>query len=90
MPEGSRDRRNLEAILGGAERSRDLVKQILAFARAGRAERLEHERVDVIIGGMLVLARLMAHLGSDRCLASESDILDGLARTLLTPRLRLA
>jgi PAS domain S-box-containing protein len=31
--EGSRERRNFDMILAGAERSRDLVKQILAFSR---------------------------------------------------------
>jgi PAS domain S-box-containing protein len=33
QPEGSRERRNLDLILVGAERSRDLVKQIVAFSR---------------------------------------------------------
>jgi PAS domain S-box-containing protein len=46
LPEGSRERRNLDTVLGGAERSRDLVKQILAFARAERTER-QGESVDV-------------------------------------------
>jgi PAS domain S-box-containing protein len=35
QPEGSRERRNLELIHAGATRSRDLVKQILAFSRKG-------------------------------------------------------
>jgi PAS domain S-box-containing protein len=42
QPEGSRDRHNLDAVLNGAERARDLVKQILAFSRkedeAGQAQ----------------------------------------------------
>jgi signal transduction histidine kinase len=37
--EGSRERRNLDIILIGAERSRDLVKQILAFSRKEEEER---------------------------------------------------
>jgi signal transduction histidine kinase len=36
---GSRERRNLDLILAGAERSRDLVKQILAFSRKEGEER---------------------------------------------------
>jgi PAS domain S-box-containing protein len=39
LPEESRDRRNLAMVLAGAERSRDLVKQILAFSRQGDDER---------------------------------------------------
>jgi two-component system cell cycle sensor histidine kinase/response regulator CckA len=39
QPEGSRERRNLDLILGGAERSRDLVKQILAFSRKEEEQR---------------------------------------------------
>jgi signal transduction histidine kinase len=33
LPQGSRERRNLDMVMAGAERSRDLVKQILSFAR---------------------------------------------------------
>jgi|GEM_PF-2792014 signal transduction histidine kinase/PAS domain-containing protein len=33
LPEGSRERRNLDTVMIGAERARDLVKQILAFSR---------------------------------------------------------
>jgi PAS domain S-box-containing protein len=46
QPEGSRERRNLELILAGAERSRDLVKQILAFSRKDTEERAK-QNVDV-------------------------------------------
>jgi exopolyphosphatase/guanosine-5'-triphosphate,3'-diphosphate pyrophosphatase len=43
---------------------------------------VEAGRADVIVGGVLVLSRLMRHLGSSACLVSESDILDGLAISL--------
>jgi PAS domain S-box-containing protein len=33
LPQASRERRNLDMVVTGAERSRDLVKQILAFSR---------------------------------------------------------
>jgi signal transduction histidine kinase len=46
LPEESRDRRNLGTVLVGAERSRDLVKQILAFSRKEDVESRE-ESVDV-------------------------------------------
>jgi exopolyphosphatase / guanosine-5'-triphosphate,3'-diphosphate pyrophosphatase len=35
-------------------------------------------RQDVIVGGALILATVMTHLGFFECLVSESDILDGL------------
>jgi signal transduction histidine kinase len=41
LPEESRERRNLMTALGGAERSRDLVKQILAFSRKDDEPRQE-------------------------------------------------
>jgi exopolyphosphatase / guanosine-5'-triphosphate,3'-diphosphate pyrophosphatase len=43
---------------------------------------LEPERVDVIVGGMLVLVAIMRHLDVAELLVSEADILDGLVRTL--------
>jgi PAS domain S-box-containing protein len=46
LPEESRERRNLETVLVGAERSRDLVKQILAFSRKEGAPR-RGEAVDL-------------------------------------------
>jgi signal transduction histidine kinase len=46
LPDGSRERRNLATVLTGAERSRDLVKQILAFSRMEEEVR-RRESVDV-------------------------------------------
>jgi PAS domain S-box-containing protein len=46
LPDGSRERRNLAIVLTGAERSRDLVKQILAFSRKEEEER-RRESVDL-------------------------------------------
>ena len=42
-------------------------------------------REDVIVGGVLILAVVMATFERDRCLVSEDDILDGLAASLLAP-----
>jgi hypothetical protein len=44
---------------------------------------MEAARVPVIVGGLIVLDELLGRLGAARCLTSESDILDGLVRTLL-------
>ncbi len=70
-------RSDVEALLG----------ELAGLPLAQRRERpaMEVERADVIVGGAIVLAELMAVTGADRCLVSESDILDGLAMTLLGP-----
>jgi hypothetical protein len=44
---------------------------------------LEAGRVDVIVGGAIVLVTILRALGFDDVLVSEADILDGLARTTL-------
>ena len=44
---------------------------------------MEEGRVDVIVGGLCVLVRIMRQFEFDRCLVSEADILDGLAMSLL-------
>ncbi|HEY6533207.1 MAG TPA: Ppx/GppA phosphatase family protein [Acidimicrobiales bacterium] len=46
---------------------------------------LERERADVIVGGMCVFVGLMRRLGIAECLVSESDILDGLAMSMVQP-----
>jgi exopolyphosphatase/guanosine-5'-triphosphate,3'-diphosphate pyrophosphatase len=43
---------------------------------------LEPERVDVIVGGVVVLATVLRTFGFDEVLVSEDDILDGLVRDL--------
>jgi exopolyphosphatase / guanosine-5'-triphosphate,3'-diphosphate pyrophosphatase len=40
-------------------------------------------REDVIVGGALILSVVMERLGFDRCLVSETDILDGMVAELL-------
>ncbi len=44
---------------------------------------LESERAEVIVGGMCILVRIMRYFGFEECLVSESDILDGIVRTLI-------
>jgi exopolyphosphatase/guanosine-5'-triphosphate,3'-diphosphate pyrophosphatase len=43
---------------------------------------LDPERVDVIVGGVIVLAAILRTFEFDEVLVSEQDILDGLARSL--------
>jgi exopolyphosphatase/guanosine-5'-triphosphate,3'-diphosphate pyrophosphatase len=44
---------------------------------------LEPERVDVIVGGAVVLVAILRTFDFDELLVSEADILDGLARSLI-------
>ena len=43
---------------------------------------LESGRVDVIVGGAIVLVSILRVLGYDEVLVSEADILDGLVRSI--------
>lgn len=56
---------------------------ILPVAERRLRPGLEPERADVIVGGAAVLAEVMATLDFDELIASESDLLDGLAEDLL-------
>ena len=44
---------------------------------------LESQRADVIVGGLCVLVAIFRRFGLSECLVSESDILDGVAMSLL-------
>lgn len=69
--------------------SRDAVEDVFrTLATEAWADRihnpgLERERADVIVGGCCVLVQIFRTFGFDECLVSESDILDGLAASLL-------
>lgn len=62
-----------------------LLGELAGRDQAGRLALagLEPARADVIVGGALLLATLLDHLGFDGCLVSESDILDGMVASLL-------
>lgn len=72
--------------------TRPRVEAILAelagdtAAQRGRRAGVEPGRVDVIVGGTIVLAALMEHFDFDVCLTSEADILDGMIMSLLGQR----
>lgn len=64
--------------------TRDAVEDVFrTLATESRDDRvfnpgLSAERADVIVGGCIVLVSFMRHFGFEKCLVSESDILDGL------------
>ena len=62
----------------------EVTASLLAQTRAARATIgvMHPGRVDVIGGGALVLDRIMTRFGFDEVLASEHDILDGMAWSL--------
>ena len=68
--------------------TKDAVEDVFrTLATENREDRLanpgmEEGRVDVIVGGLCVLVRIMRQFEFDQCLVSESDILDGLAMSL--------
>ena len=63
----------------------DVFRTLATESREDRAANpgLEPARVDVIVGGALILVGIMRHFDFDECLVSEADILDGLAASLL-------
>jgi exopolyphosphatase/guanosine-5'-triphosphate,3'-diphosphate pyrophosphatase len=70
------------------ELTRAAVEDVFrTLATENRADRLgnpglEAGRADVIVGGLCILVQIMRQLDLDRCLVSESDILDGLVMSL--------
>jgi exopolyphosphatase/guanosine-5'-triphosphate,3'-diphosphate pyrophosphatase len=63
----------------------DVFRTLVTETRSERLDNpgLEEARADVIVGGMCVFVMIMRRLALDSCLVSESDILDGLALSLL-------
>ncbi|HET6950619.1 MAG TPA: Ppx/GppA phosphatase family protein [Acidimicrobiales bacterium] len=63
----------------------DVFRTLATEARADRIHNpgLEEARADVIVGGCCILVALFRRLGVDEMIVSESDILDGLALSLL-------
>lgn len=63
----------------------DVFRTLATEARAARIHNpgLEAERADVIVGGCVVLVGVLRFFGLAGCLVSETDILDGLASSLL-------
>jgi exopolyphosphatase/guanosine-5'-triphosphate,3'-diphosphate pyrophosphatase len=68
--------------------TRDAAEDVFRTLATESAEQRAHNpglepgRVDVIVGGAVVLVSVLRVLGYDEVLVSESDILDGLVRSL--------
>jgi exopolyphosphatase/guanosine-5'-triphosphate,3'-diphosphate pyrophosphatase len=64
----------------------DVFRTLATEARADRIHNpgLEEARADVIVGGCCVLVAVMRFFEADELLVSEADLLDGLARSLLS------
>jgi len=83
LPEYDRYSIHLSRI--SAEKTHAISKQFLAMSRDARAALgyMHPGRVDVIGAGALVLSRIMYATGASEFVASESDILDGMAWSLV-------
>ena len=79
------DPRVLHGSVISAEQVHDVTERLLTMRRAERAALpvMHPGRVDVIGGGALILDRIMARTGLDSVRVSETDILDGIAWSLL-------
>ncbi len=71
------------ARVHGAVLVRDDVEEVFRMlATESRADRLanpglEPERVDLIVGGCVIVVEAMRHLGIERIVVSEADLMDG-------------
>lgn len=79
------DRDRIHHFVLTREAAEDVFRTLATERRADRIHNpgLEEARADVIVGGAAVLVTIMRHLEFDECLVSESDILDGLVKSLL-------
>jgi exopolyphosphatase/guanosine-5'-triphosphate,3'-diphosphate pyrophosphatase len=78
-----------EAIHGSrisASKVHRVTQELLTMTRAQRATLgpMHEGRIDVIASGALVLDRIMARTGLSEVVVSERDILDGIARALVS------
>lgn len=78
------DREQIHHFTLTREAAEDVFRTLATETREDRAYNpgLPAGRVDTIVGGMAILVRIMRHFDLDSLLASESDILDGLARSV--------
>jgi len=78
------DRSQIHHFTLTREAAEDVFRTLATENRDDRAYNpgLPPGRVDTIVGGMAILVRIMRHFDLDSLLASQSDILDGLARSV--------
>jgi exopolyphosphatase/guanosine-5'-triphosphate,3'-diphosphate pyrophosphatase len=82
---GSYDPDVIHGLAMSGEQVHDVTRRLLAMTHAERAALpvMHPGRVDIIAGGALVLRELVDAAGAARVIASEHDILDGIALGLL-------
>jgi exopolyphosphatase/guanosine-5'-triphosphate,3'-diphosphate pyrophosphatase len=82
VPEYDRDRIHHFVLTRAA--AEDVFRTLATETRAQRRHNpgLEEARVDVIVGGAIILVGIMRYFELDECLVSEADILDGLVLSL--------
>lgn len=78
------DRNEIHHFVLTREAAEDVFRTVGTESRADRAHNpgLPAGRVDTIVGGMAILVKIMRHFDLAELLASESDILDGLAHSV--------
>ncbi len=79
------DRELIHHFVLTKEAVEDVYRTLATESRADRIHNpgLEEARADVIVGGLSILVKIMRYFDLDECLVSESDILDGLAMSLI-------
>ena len=79
------DRERIHHFVLTKSATEDVFRTLATETRAERVSNpgLEEARADVIVAGLCVLVTIMRRLAFETCLVSESDILDGLAASLL-------
>ena len=79
------DRERVHHFVLTREAAEDVFRTLATEPREQRRHNpgLEEARVDVIVGGAIVLLAIMRFFELDECLVSEADILDGLAMSLI-------
>lgn len=82
---GRYDRSEVHHLRLSRASAEDVFRTVATEPAAARRHNpgLHPDRVDVIVGGCCVLVAIMRQLALDEILVSETDILDGLARSLL-------
>lgn len=82
---GTYDRDRIHHHVLSAARITELSERLLAISSRDRMQvpGMEAGRAEVIAGGLVVLRSVLAQSGQERLIVSESDILDGLAASLL-------
>jgi exopolyphosphatase/guanosine-5'-triphosphate,3'-diphosphate pyrophosphatase len=77
------DRERIHGFRLSRDAAEDVFRTLATESHAQRRHNpgLEPDRVDVIVGGAIVVVTIMRTYGFDEMLVSEADILDGLVRT---------